>query len=57
MPRDASDPLKNRENVDVYADESLQEEILRRIQQIDSGAVQLIPWEEVELRLRSKLHS
>lgn len=57
MLQDASDSLKNRENVGAYADEFLQEEIFWRIRQIDSGAVQLIPWEEVELRLRSKLHS
>ena len=31
------------------------EEIYRRLQQIDSGAVHLIPWEEARRRLRSRL--
>ena len=30
-------------------------EIARRLQQIDSGEVDLIPWEEVERRLWSKV--
>jgi putative addiction module component (TIGR02574 family) len=41
--------------VDVGAEEAWREEIYRRLQQIDSGAVHLIPWEEARRRLRSRL--
>ena len=40
--------------VDAAAEEARREEIYRRLQQIDSGAVQLIPWEEARRRLRSQ---
>ncbi len=33
------------------------QEISRRLQEIDSGAVELIPWEEAEARLWSKVRS
>lgn len=32
-------------------------EISRRLRQIDCGEVQLIPWEEVELKLLAKVRS
>ncbi|MGB7758299.1 MAG: addiction module protein [Bryobacteraceae bacterium] len=41
--------------VDAAAEESWREEIYRRLQQIDSGAVPLIPWEDARRRLRSRL--
>ena len=41
--------------VDAGAEEAWREEIYRRLQQIDSGAVQLIPWEDARRRLRSRL--
>jgi putative addiction module component (TIGR02574 family) len=41
--------------VDEAAEEAWREEIYRRLQQIDSGAVELIPWEEARRRLRLRL--
>ena len=41
--------------VDAGAEEAWREEIYRRLQQIDSGAVRLIPWEEARRRFRSRL--
>ena len=41
--------------VDAAAEETWREEIHRRLQEIDSGAVPLIPWEEARRRLRSRL--
>jgi putative addiction module component (TIGR02574 family) len=43
------------QTVDAGVEEEWRDEIYRRIQQIDSGAVQLIPWEETRRRLRSRL--
>jgi putative addiction module component (TIGR02574 family) len=37
--------------VDEGAEEAWRQEIYRRLQEIDSGAVQLIPWEDAERRL------
>ena len=31
-------------------------EVERRMEQIDSGQAQLVPWEQVRTRLRSRLH-
>jgi len=42
------------EEVDAVAEESWKEEIDRRLHQIDSGAVRLIPWEEARRRLKSR---
>jgi putative addiction module component (TIGR02574 family) len=39
--------------VDEEAEESWRQEIQRRLEQIDRGEVQLIPWEEARRRLRS----
>ena len=41
--------------IDDGAEEAWRDEIFRRLQQIDSGAVELIPWEDVRRRLRSQL--
>ena len=41
--------------VDAGAEAAWREEIHRRLQEIDSGAVKLIPWDEAEQRLRSRL--
>jgi putative addiction module component (TIGR02574 family) len=43
--------------VDEDAEEAWRQEIYRRLQQIDSGAVELIPWEDAERRLWAKLRS
>ena len=43
------------QEVDVAAEEAWREEIYRRLQQIDSGAVHLIPWEQARRHLRSRL--
>jgi putative addiction module component (TIGR02574 family) len=40
---------------DAGAEEAWREEIYRRVQEIDSEAVRLIPWEEARRRLRSRL--
>jgi len=42
------------QTVDAAAEEAWREEIYRRLQQIDSCAVPLIPWEEARRRLRSR---
>ena len=41
--------------VDAAAESAWRDEIYRRLQQIDSGAVHLIPWEDARRRLRSRL--
>jgi putative addiction module component (TIGR02574 family) len=41
--------------VDAAAEEAWRDEIYRRLQQIDGGAVHLIPWEDARRRLRSRL--
>jgi putative addiction module component (TIGR02574 family) len=41
--------------VDAAAEGVWREEIYRRLQQIDSGAVQLVPWEDARRRLQSRL--
>jgi putative addiction module component (TIGR02574 family) len=43
------------ETVDEGAEEAWREEIYRRLQQIDSGAVQLIPWNDARRRLWARL--
>lgn len=40
---------------DVGAEDAWCSETRRRLDQIDSGAVDLIPWEEARRRLRSRL--
>ena len=44
-------------DVDPDAEEAWRQEIYHRLQQIDSGAVQLIPWEDAERRLQTKFRS
>ena len=41
--------------VDDGAEEAWRAETYRRLQQIDSGAVRVIPWEEARRRLRPRL--
>jgi putative addiction module component (TIGR02574 family) len=41
--------------VDNDAEEAWREEIHRRLQEIDCGAVKLIPWEDAERRLSAQL--
>ncbi|MGA2771932.1 MAG: addiction module protein [Bryobacteraceae bacterium] len=43
------------QTVDAAAEEAWREEIYRRLQRIDSGAVPLIAWEEARRRLLSRL--
>jgi putative addiction module component (TIGR02574 family) len=42
------------EGDDAAAEEAWCEETRRRLHQIDSGAVQLLPWDEARARLRSR---
>ncbi|HXA66624.1 MAG TPA: addiction module protein [Bryobacteraceae bacterium] len=39
--------------IDEGVEEAWREEIYRRLQQIDSGAIQLIQWEDARRRLRT----
>ncbi len=41
--------------IDDGVEEAWRDEIYRRLQQIDSRAVQLIPWEDARRRLRVRL--
>ncbi len=41
--------------IDDDAEEAWREEIYKRLEQIDSGAVRLTPWEEARRRLRVRL--
>jgi putative addiction module component (TIGR02574 family) len=41
--------------IDDKAEEAWREEIYRRLQQIDAGAIQLIPWEDARRRLQARL--
>ena len=41
--------------IDDCVEDAWREEIHRRLQQIDSGAVQLIGWDEARRRLRAQL--
>ena len=43
------------QTVDAAAEDAWREEICWRLEQIDSGAVALIPWKEARHRLRSRL--
>lgn len=45
------------QQIDAGAEESWREEIIQRLEQIDSGAVQLVPWEDARRRLRSRMQS
>ena len=41
--------------VDPNAEEAWRDEMYRRLQEIDSGSVQLIPWHDAKRRLRARL--
>ncbi len=41
--------------IDEGAEEAWREEIYKRLEQIDSGAVRLMPWEDARRRLRARL--
>ena len=41
--------------VDPNAEEAWRDEMYRRLQEIDSGSVQLIPWRDTKRRLRARL--
>jgi putative addiction module component (TIGR02574 family) len=41
--------------VDADAEEAWRDEICRRLQEIDSGAVKLVPWQDAQGRLRARL--
>lgn len=61
LPADARAALAGSliESLDNDLDESSEaawrEEIDRRIKQIDSGAVRLVPWEEAQRQLKARL--
>lgn len=40
------------QQVDFDVEESWREEIVKRLKEIDSGAVRLVPWEDARRRLR-----
>ncbi|MDQ6734840.1 MAG: addiction module protein [Nitrospirota bacterium] len=40
------------ENLDSDVEKAWQEEVQRRLQQVERGEVKTIPWEEVQRRLR-----
>lgn len=42
---------------DPAVEETWREEIFQRLQQIDSGAVALVPWEDARRRLHSRLRA
>ena len=42
---------------DENAEEAWQEEILKRLGEIDSGAVRLIPWDEARRRLKARIRA
>ncbi|HWE49743.1 MAG TPA: addiction module protein [Bryobacteraceae bacterium] len=50
-----TDTLLGGIKVDADAEERWREEIRRRLEQIDSQTVALIPWDEARKALRSKL--
>jgi putative addiction module component (TIGR02574 family) len=41
--------------IDEGAEEAWRQEIYCRLQQIDSGAVELLPWQDAHRRLRTRL--
>ncbi len=41
--------------VDADAEEAWRDEICRRLQEIDSGAVKLVHWQDAQRRLRARL--
>jgi putative addiction module component (TIGR02574 family) len=41
--------------IDAEAEQLWREEIERRLASLDEGSVQLIPWSEVQTRLRARL--
>jgi putative addiction module component (TIGR02574 family) len=45
------------QQIDPAVEEMWREEIFRRLKEIDSGAVALVPWEDARLRLRSRLRA
>lgn len=45
------------QEIDSAVEETWREEIVKRLKQIDSGAVRLIPWEDARRRLRSGMQA
>ncbi len=45
------------QQVDTAVEETWRDEIFQRLEQIDTGAVQLVPWEDARRRLRPRLQS
>ena len=43
--------------VDDDVEDEWRQEIYRRLQQIDIGAVKLIPWDDAQRRLWARLHA
>jgi len=42
-------------SIDEGAEEAWRQDVCRHLQEIDSGAAQLIPWEDARRRLRARL--
>jgi putative addiction module component (TIGR02574 family) len=53
----ATELLHSVEDPDPEWSRAWADEIARRIQEVDEGKVQMIPWSEVESRLRQRLDS
>ena len=43
------------DSVDANAEQAWRQQIQERLQEIDNGAVELIPWPDAERRLKSRL--
>jgi len=54
MERDADEVINDAFPLTLAVEEAWYEEIRQRVQQIDSGVVELIPWAEARRRLRSQ---
>jgi hypothetical protein len=61
MRKDAAELLKDALSLDREIDEGAEQawldEIQKRLRDIDTGAVALLPWEEAERRLWAKVPS
>ena len=61
MQKDAAELLKNLMAFDTEIDEGAEQawlnEIQKRLRDIDTGAVAMVPWEEAERRLWAKVPS
>lgn len=57
MLEDPAEPESMDAQVDDDVEDEWRQEIYRRLQQIDIGAVKLIPWDDAQRRLWARLHA